>query len=54
MLKPFLKTCLFLSAAVLVVIAAGYTSAPTLAAGPGFQQPRETDRCVAGKSKENV
>jgi mono/diheme cytochrome c family protein len=33
MMKPFLKLCLLLSAAVLLVIAAGYMSAPTLAAG---------------------
>ena len=33
MLRPFLKLSLLLSAAVLFVIAAGYTSAPTLAAG---------------------
>jgi mono/diheme cytochrome c family protein len=33
MLKPLLKSCLLLSGAVLLVIVAGYTSAPTLAAG---------------------
>ena len=33
MLKPFLKSCLFLSFAALFVIAASYVSAPTLAAG---------------------
>jgi mono/diheme cytochrome c family protein len=33
LLKLILKSCLLLSAAVLLVIVAGYTSAPTLAAG---------------------
>ena len=52
MLKPFLKTCLFLSAAVLVVIAAGYTSAPTLAAGQDSSNPVKPTAASQEKAKK--
>ncbi len=52
MLKPFLKTCLFLSAAVLVVIAAGYASAPTLAAGQDSSNPVKPTAASQEKAKK--
>jgi mono/diheme cytochrome c family protein len=54
MLKPFLKSCLLLSAAVLLVIAAGYTSAPTLAAGhmPQDSNPVKSTAVSREKAKK--